>query len=161
MIRLSETQKRAIGAHGAEAFPRECVGVLLGDVENDVKIVREVRRFANTFAPDADFERSILDGAEQQTAEVSEVGQERRYLVAPDDMFRLMQEERRTKVKVLGFYHSHPNHPARPSEYDRVWASPWYSYLIVSVQNGVPADLTAWVLRDDQDAFSEEHIETV
>ena len=80
---------------------------------------------------------------------------------SPDQMFALMQEERRTKRKILGFYHSHPNHPAHPSEYDRVWASPWYTYIIVSIRNRQPADLTAWQLDDAGAAFQPEEIEIV
>ncbi|HLK55828.1 MAG TPA: M67 family metallopeptidase [Chthonomonadaceae bacterium] len=159
MIRLSEAHQEAIRAHGVETFPNECCGALLGDVEEGVKIVRELRPLPNVFEPSAEFETSILpNGAD---AAVAEVGQERRYLVSPDQMFALMQEERRTKRKILGFYHSHPNHPARPSEYDRVWASPWYTYIIVSILGGRPADLTAWQLDEDSTSFQPETIETV
>ncbi len=160
MIRMSETDLEAIRRHGVEAFPRECVGVLLGDVSDNVKIVREVRGLDNTFAPSEDFERSVLAQEELQAAPptVEAVGQERRYLVSPDTMFALMQEERRTKRKVLGFYHSHPNHPAHPSVYDREWASPWYTYIIVSILDGTPDALTAWQLNDDRTAFTPEEI---
>jgi proteasome lid subunit RPN8/RPN11 len=157
VIRLSEAHREAIEAHGAREFPLECCGVLLGDVEGDVKIVREARPLANTFEPSQEFEASVLE-AGQSAESLPEVGQERRYLVSPDEMFALMQEERRTKRKILGFYHSHPNHPARPSAYDREWASPWYTYIIVSVMNGQPADLTAWQLDDDRQAFAPEEI---
>ena len=153
MIQLSESHLDAIRTHGAATFPNECCGVLLGDVDGDHKMVREVRALANVFEPSAEFETSALPtGAE--ASEVAEVGQERRYFVSPQEMFALMQEERRTKRKVLGFYHSHPNHPARPSVYDREWASPWYTYIIVSVMDGRPADLTAWQLDDDRKAFT-------
>lgn len=157
---MSETHLEAIRRHGVEAFPRECVGVLLGDVSGNVKIVREVRGLDNTFAPSEDFERSVLAQEELQNAPstAEAVGQERRYLVSPDTMFALMQEERRTKRKVLGFYHSHPNHPARPSAYDREWASPWYTYIIVSVLDGKPDALNAWQLNDDRAAFTSEEI---
>lgn len=155
MIRLSESHLDAIRTHGAATFPNECCGVLLGDVAGDHKTVREVRALANVFEPSAEFETSALP-AGAEAGEVAEVGQERRYFVSPQEMFALMQEERRTKRKVLGFYHSHPNHPARPSVYDREWASPWYTYIIVSVMDGRPADLTAWQLDDDRKAFSAE-----
>ena len=155
MIRLSEAHLNAIRTHGAMTFPNECCGVLLGDVAGADKTVREVRALANVFEPSAEFETSVLpEGAD--TANVDAVGQERRYFVSPQEMFALMQEERRTQRKVLGFYHSHPNHPARPSAYDREWASPWYTYIIVSVMDGRPADLTAWQLDDDRQAFSPE-----
>ncbi len=139
MIRLSEAQREAIRTHGARDFPEECCGVILGDVEGNVKIVRELRPLEN----------------------VHEEGHARRYLVSPDTMFALLQEERRTKRKILGFYHSHPNHPARPSDYDRDWASPWYTYIIVAVMNGEPADMTAWQLEDDRQTFASEAIEII
>src|SRR5579871_1749109 len=137
VIRLSEEQAAAIRDHGARDFPHECCGVILGDVEGGIKVVRELRPVEN----------------------VHEEGHERRYLISPDQMFALLQEERRTGRKILGFYHSHPNHPARPSEYDRDWASPWYTYIIVSVMNGIPTDMTAWQLDDDQKAFEPEEIQ--
>ena len=162
MLRLADIHLDAIRAHGAATFPNECCGVLLGDVEGADKTVREVRALANVFEPSAEFETSVLPAGEAGDhvaavgGEVAAVGQERRYFVSPQEMFALMQEERRTRRKVLGFYHSHPNHPARPSLYDREWASPWYTYIIVSVMDGRPADLTAWQLDDDRQAFSAE-----
>jgi proteasome lid subunit RPN8/RPN11 len=157
MIRVSEADLAAIGAHGAREFPNECVGVLLGDVEGDLKTVRELRPLDNTFDPSWETEerRSRDVGGDESPA----YGRERRYLVGPDAMFALMQEERRTKRKVLGFYHSHPDHPAQPSEFDREWASPWYTYLIVSILKGRPDALTAWQLNDDRASFVEEKID--
>jgi proteasome lid subunit RPN8/RPN11 len=157
VIRVSDAHIEAIRRHGAAEFPRECCGVLLGDVEEGIKIVREVRLLPNTFEPSDEFERSI--GGLESDADAPPVGQERRYMVSPDTMFQLMREERRTKRKVLGFYHSHPNHPARPSEYDRVWAMPWYSYIIVSIMRGEPADMTCWLLSEGGLKFDAETIE--
>ena len=156
MIRLSEAHLDAIRRYGAGEFPRECCGVLIGDVEAGVKVVREVRALPNTFEPDEEFERSIAGAAVSETP----VGQERRYMVSPKAMFELMREERRTKRKVLGFYHSHPDHPAHPSEYDRAWAMPWYSYIIVSVLRGTPDAMTCWTLSEDASRFEAEIIET-
>ena len=166
MIRLEEQHLEAIRQHGARAFPHECVGVLLGTIDAQdgtagAKAVHEVRALDNTFAPSEEFERSVLghDNATDALETVETVGQERRYLISPDTMFRLMQEERRTKQKVLGFYHSHPDHPARPSVYDREWASPWYTYIIVSILDGNPDALTAWQLADDRASFNPEELE--
>ncbi len=152
MIVLAPQIAAAIEEHGASAFPRECCGVLLGDLDGDSRVVREARPLDNAFAPSLEFEQTVERDADEA------VGQERRYLISPDAMFALMREERRTKRKVLGFYHSHPNHPARPSETDRVWAMNWYSYLILSVQNGRPAELTCWRLAVDGAAFEAEEV---
>jgi proteasome lid subunit RPN8/RPN11 len=166
MIRLSDLHLQIIRQHGAETFPQECVGVLLGSVDSDTKKVAEVRPLPNTFEPNEEFERSVFndfndfnhDEPQAVLQPMQTVGQERRYLLSPDTMFALMQEERRTKRKVLGFYHSHPDHPARPSVYDREWASPWYTYIIVSILQGKPDALTAWQLSDDRAVFNPEEI---
>ena len=148
-IQLSEAHLAEIRAHGGDAFPQECCGALLGSVEGDSKTVQEIRRLSNAFQSSAEFEAVTVG---EQTAQAQPTpGQERRYMVSPDVMFALMREERQTGRKILGFYHSHPNHPARPSLYDRDWASPWYCYLIVSVMEGAPGELTAWTLNDNNE----------
>lgn len=156
MIGLSEPHLEAIRAHGARDYPQECVGVLLGEIQsNGHKIVREVRPLLNTFSPSEEFERSI--GSEAKPDSLP--GQERRFRISPDTMLELIQEEQRAENKVLGFYHSHPNHPAAPSVYDRVWAAPCYTYLILAVQDGVPAELTAWELDADDWVFVPETLQ--
>ena len=155
MLRLSEDHLNEIRSHGASEFPLECCGVILGSLLEGGKTVAEVRRLTNMFAPSLEFERSVAVASDEL------IGQERRFMVAPETMMQLMREERRTGIKVLGFYHSHPNHPARPSEYDRVWAMPWYSYVIVSVMDSVPADLTSWTLAEDGSRFEAEPLEVI
>jgi len=159
VIRLSKAQIEAIGAHGVREFPRECVGVILGDVAGDINIVRELRPLANSFEAGAEFE-----AAEQQVASGADLpiyGRERRYLISPDDMFALMREERRTKRRVLGFYHSHPNHPARPSGTDLKASHAWYTYVIVSILDGKPDATNAWRLNEEQSSFVQEDIEYI
>jgi proteasome lid subunit RPN8/RPN11 len=86
-----------------------------------------------------------------------------RYLIAPDDLRRLESEARAAGLDVVGYYHSHPDHPAAPSAFDADHAWPWYSYVIVRIDRGRGADLTSWVLADDRphmlpeplDVFSE------
>jgi len=143
VIRLSKGQEAAIREHGETEFPHECCGVILGDLEEDAahnteaRVVRELRPLSN----------------------VHEEGHERRYLVSPDEMFALLREERKTGRKILGFYHSHPDHPAQPSVYDREWASPWYTYIIVSVLKRKSDLMTAWRLDDNRENFSAEEVE--
>jgi proteasome lid subunit RPN8/RPN11 len=71
------------------------------------------------------------------------------------------KEAREKKIDLIGWYHSHPDAPARPSEFDREHAWPWYSYIIVSVQKGEPKDTTSWRLHDDRAAYDSEKIETI
>jgi len=82
-----------------------------------------------------------------------------RFLIDPLEQLRVEKDARARGLDVLGYYHSHPDHPARPSEYDRDHAWPWYSYIIVSVERGEPKDMTSWVLSDDRARFDSEQIE--
>lgn len=158
MIRVSDKLRAEIEQHGVREFPHECCGVLIGDLAGDLKIVSEARPLPNTFEPSLEFEQSV---DREKPANSNLPGQERRYMVSPDQMFQLMQEERRTKRKVLGFYHSHPNHPAIPSEFDREWASIWYTYIIVSIQSGEPAEMIGWQLNPESRAFLAEQIDFI
>jgi proteasome lid subunit RPN8/RPN11 len=81
-----------------------------------------------------------------------------RFLVTAED-YRWVEKQARGKgLDILGFYHSHPDHPARPSEFDREQALPWYSYIVVSVSGGVPQDTTNWILADDRSRFLPEEM---
>lgn len=133
---LSEAHQEAIRAHGAEEFPHECCGILLGTSQGEDKQVIRIHQMTNTH----------------------EDGHERRYLISPLEMMQVEKQARSEGLAMLGTYHSHPNHPAIPSEYDREWAWPWYTYIIVSVMNGTPAELTAWTLEDDRTAFRLEEM---
>jgi proteasome lid subunit RPN8/RPN11 len=137
-IRLSKEHLGEVLAHARGDYPHECCGVLLGSAAGDEKVVASVHRLEN----------------------VHEEGHERRYLISPDAMFRVEKEARAAGQSILGFYHSHPDHPAKPSEYDRDWAWPWYSYIIVAVAKGEPGEVTCWTLEDDRGAFQSEEIRT-
>jgi proteasome lid subunit RPN8/RPN11 len=82
-----------------------------------------------------------------------------RFAVAPLDVIEADRAARALGLEVVGWYHSHPDHPARPSDYDREHAWPWYSYIIVSVNERAPRDMTSWRLRDDRSGYIEESIE--
>jgi proteasome lid subunit RPN8/RPN11 len=123
----------AIREHGRTAFPHECCGALLGrDGE-----VAEAFALPNT----------------------TEEGPRRRFLVRPGDYRAAETRARETGLDLLGFYHSHPDHPARPSQYDLDHAWPSFSYVIVSVMAGEDQRLTSWRLKDDRSAFDEESVQ--
>jgi len=82
-------------------------------------------------------------------------------LISPEDILEAEKEASASGLDIIGVYHSHPDHPARPSEFDRDNAVPWYSYVILSVAGGVPAELTSWRLREDRSGFGAETIETM
>ena len=123
---LNQTEA-AIRRHGAETYPDECCGAL---IEKDGRIV-EACRLPNT----------------------TPAGARRRFHIGPGD-YRLA-EARATALggTLAGFYHSHPDHPAAPSQHDLEQAWPNLTYIIVAVAAGVPRELTAWRLREDRSAF--------
>lgn len=84
---------------------------------------------------------------------VVETNRMRRYVIDPLEQLAAEKETRATGNEILGFYHSHPNHPAEPSEFDRSHAWPWYSYVILSIVDGKPADLRAWFLDAETSVF--------
>lgn len=129
-IVLAADQVAAIHAHARETFPEECCGFLIGPSADD-KIVGRVRRATNVVTEN----------------------RERRYVIDPGEMFAVEKELRGTHDVILGYYHSHPNHPATPSEFDRGHAWPWYAYVILSIVDRVPKDLRAWILEGADGTF--------
>lgn len=153
MLKLRAEQLDAIHRHAARDYPAECCGVLLGRDEADLKQVVEVTPLANLRH---DAERA------QEFVPLDDPGREserNRYLIDPHEQLRIEKDARARGLEVLGYYHSHPDHPARPSEYDREHAWPWYSYVIVAVEKGIPRDSRSWVLSEDRSAFQAEQLE--
>jgi proteasome lid subunit RPN8/RPN11 len=139
-----------IRLHGAETYPHECCGALLG---------RDGSAMAGT-----DPEKDKLTPSREIVALFPLVNRRddsprNRFSVSVDDVRAAEKAAREQGLEVVGWYHSHPDHPARPSAYDRDHAWPWYSYIIVSVRNGAPQDMTSWRLNDDRQEFSPEGIE--
>ena len=81
-----------------------------------------------------------------------------RYLISAEDMMAADQEAERLGLDIVGIFHSHPDHPNRPSEFDREWALPWFSYVITSVNQASAAGSRSWRLTDDREQFFEESI---
>lgn len=82
-----------------------------------------------------------------------------RFSVGAEDVLAAEKAASEQNLDLIGWYHSHPDHPAHPSDYDREHAWPWYSYIIVSVAAGAPAEMTSWRLADDRSGFAPEMIE--
>jgi proteasome lid subunit RPN8/RPN11 len=129
-LRLRQAVDDAIRAHGIEAYPNECCGALLGRDG----LVSEAFSLPNT----------------------TEEGPRRRFLVRPQDYRDAEAKASELGLDLLGFYHTHPDHPSRPSQYDLDHAWPFFSYVILSVHSGVPQDMTSWRLQEDRAAFTEE-----
>ncbi len=135
-ISVPENFVHEIRAHGAETYPHECCGAILGtDAENS----REVRALHKLVNRRDDSPRN-------------------RFSVTSDDVLDADRAAQKSGLEVIGWYHSHPDHPALPSEYDREHAWPWYSYIIVSVMEGKPGTILSWRLTDDRLRFESERI---
>ncbi len=138
MLRLSSDLEKNIRTDGETAYPNECCGVLIGEVDNaGVKTAR----------------RTLTIGNAREDGE-----QYHRFLITPEDMMNAEQTARSMKLDVIGFYHSHPDHPSAPSGYDKDHALPFYSYVIVSVDKGKAQVLASWELTDDRTDFLQEEI---
>ena len=136
-LKLTDEAAARIRAHGAEMYPHECCGALLGRGEDASREVLGVFPLPNR-----------RDDSPRN-----------RFSISPDDFRAAEKAARERGLELIGWYHSHPDHPALPSEYDREHAWPWYSYLIVSVVEGEPGPITSWRLADIRMRFEPEGIE--
>ncbi len=139
-----------IRAHGVETYPHECCGALLG---RDSNAVLENDGGKDSLTP----AREILELF--PLVNRRDDSPRNRFSVTAEDVLTAEKAARAQGLEVVGWYHSHPDHPARPSEYDREHAWPWYSYIIVSVHKGAPQEMTSWRLNEDRAEFSREGIE--
>jgi proteasome lid subunit RPN8/RPN11 len=129
-LQLTPEVADAIRTHGVETYPHECCGALVG---------RDGEATSTVALPN-----------------ITDEGPRRRFRVSDTDYLRVERAADAAGAELLGFYHSHPDHPARPSQYDLDHALPNFSYIIVSVLAGVAEDMRSWKLRDDRSAFDEE-----
>lgn len=140
MVYLTEEHIKQIEAHGERTFPYECGGMLIGRFENGKKTVLELLPMENAAA---------------------EAEQHNRVLILPKDVLRAERFARAKKLDVVGYYHSHPDHPAIPSQFDLDHALPVWTYIIVSVESGKAVDVRAWEMENDRSRFNEEEILSV
>lgn len=152
-LRIQVDQLQAIRRHAEAEYAAECCGILLGRVNGDSKEIAEVAPVANLRLDPARAQEVIA--LEDPTRE----SERNRFLIDPKEQLRVEKDARARGLSVLGYYHSHPDHPARPSTYDREHAWPWYSYVIVSVEAGKARDARSWVLSDDRGEFNAEILE--
>ena len=136
---LDHDQLAFLQRHVEGTYPYEGGGLLIGQLdEQGRKVVGEIKLFEN--------QRAIED-------------QHNRILIT-DQMYREGEEYADQQgLLLIGFFHSHPDHPARPSEFDREHALPWWSYVSVSVQQGQAAEVLSWELKEDRSGFTAEEVE--
>ena len=126
-----------IHLHGEQQYPEEGAGLMLGSFEGSERVVTRILPMDNEF------------DSEQRT---------RRYQIDPKALLLAEEEAEAAGLIVLGAFHSHPDHPPEPSEFDLNWAVPWYVYLITSVVNGEAGDSRVWLLQDDHSEMHEESL---
>jgi proteasome lid subunit RPN8/RPN11 len=152
-LRLQSAHLESIHRHAEADYPAECCGILIGHADGDSKDVVDIAPMANL----------RLDPARAQDVipldDPSRESERNRFLIDPKEQLRAEKDARARGLTVVGYYHSHPDHPARPSGYDRDHAWPWYSYVIVSVEAGKARDTRSWVLDDDRASFQPEILE--
>ena len=136
LLKLSEELSNGIRAHSVETYPDECCGALLG---RDGKDGREVLALVPLTNRRGDSPRN-------------------RFSITPEDVRLAEQRAREQGLELIGWYHSHPDSLARPSEYDRERAWPWYSYIIVRSEAQGTREMTSWRLADDRASFTPEAI---
>jgi len=136
MIDLAPVKSQIFG-QAERAYPDECCGALFGLILGELKTVSEIFPLTNAREAEARHHRFVIEA---------------------DEVMKAERAAAKKGLAVLGFYHSHPDHPARPSAYDREHALPVWSYPIVSVVSGRAVEMTSWLLLDDRERFSEEVI---
>lgn len=139
-LKIPQEILQRIHQHGEQAYPEEGAGLLLGELTGGNHQVREILPLANAREAPA---------------------RHNRYKLSPQDYLQGEQFADSLGYAVLGVFHSHPDHPNRPSEFDRQWAWPNFSYLITSVSQGKASGSRSWRLREDRASFNEELIAVV
>jgi proteasome lid subunit RPN8/RPN11 len=137
LIVLEEKHSIEIRRHGERDYPYECCGLMLGRFEDGRKRVIETYPISNAREEEA---------------------KRNRFLIRPEELMRGEKYAREKDLDVVGFYHSHPDDRAVPSQYDLEHAWPTYSYIVVAVANGHAADLRSWEMESDRSRFNEEEI---
>ena len=137
-LRIPSGLLARIWQHGQQAYPEEGAGLMLGRFDGEARLVTHLLPLENHFQPES---------------------RGRRYLITPRDLLRAEDEAERLGLDIVGVFHSHPDHPARASDFDTQWALPVYSYLITQVQAARALESTCWRLAEDRARMNEEALE--
>ena len=136
MITISKENLNVIKVHVKKAYPHECCGLLIGKDKGGNKEVVET---------------CLLTNLNKERAND-------RYEVDPKEYMKYDQDAGKKKLSIIGIYHSHPDHPSRPSEFDASRAWEWYSYMIIAIANGTEFEIKSWVFNESEKIFNEEEI---
>ncbi len=136
VLKLNILQLEKIKSYLESCYPEEGCCILIGVIENDVKILKEIALVKN----------------------VAVDNRKRRYIIDPLEYSRIEKETIEKGMEIIGIAHSHPEHPSIPSDFDKQNSWPFFSYIIVSVKSGKSKSVNSWVLKDDRSEFEEEPI---
>jgi proteasome lid subunit RPN8/RPN11 len=156
-LQLSAPQLQRLIAHATRTYPEECCGLLLGVNARPHKQVLKIWETLNAWTPEVGAElNAIIPKLGTGKRDPYGSGKAERFWIDPQALMNAQRYARDQQMNVLGIYHSHPDHPAVPSESDRLLAWSVYSYLILSVQAGAIADYRSWTLDETQQFQPEE-----
>jgi proteasome lid subunit RPN8/RPN11 len=141
-IVLDQQMLEEMQSHSVSTYPEECCGLMFGKVTDDglSKKVQRLRRMKNTFQPSERYHRYTID---------------------PKEFLNAEKEAEEREEEIVGVYHSHPNAPAKPSEFDRGHAWPTLSYVVVEVRGGKVIETKSWILKEDRTEFLPEELRIV
>ncbi|MFM7407625.1 MAG: Mov34/MPN/PAD-1 family protein [Cuspidothrix sp.] len=146
-LHLKTNHIQIIKNHGQTTYPDECCGLILGYKNNEDKIVVDIIPTEN-----------VWNTQKSNFTETSEeYSTRKRYAISPQVMLQTQKEARNRNLNIIGIYHSHPDYPPIPSEWDRIYAWTEYSYVILSLQKGQAGELQSWTL-DDKHQFQPEKL---
>ncbi|GAC1493677.1 MAG: M67 family metallopeptidase [Chamaesiphon sp.] len=148
VLKFHPKHLQAICTHAESAYPDECCGIMLGQITDDGKKLVEIWQAENVWSAET---------ADLYLEAEAVLAKRRRYAIAPLAMLKAQREARDQHLDIIGIYHSHPNYPAVPSEFDRSCAWSQYSYVIVSVEQGKACELRSWSL-DNAHQFQPEEM---
>ena len=136
MIEIPEKLLERIKTHGEQTYDEECCGAIYGSYSDEVRVIYDLLEFEN----------------EKQES------RQNRFLISPVQYKSAEKLAKEKNLELLGFYHSHPDHPAVPSQFDTDHALPWFLYIIVSINKARAGSLRAWVLKEDRSGFEENDV---
>ena len=124
-----------IRTHGEKLYPEEGAGLILGAIEGESRNARRVLPMPNHFEPDE---------------------RDHRYRLDPKEILQAEELAKQIGLEVIGVFHSHPDHPPTPSQYDLEWAVPWFFYLITGIESGAASESRVWRMLEDHSRMVED-----
>lgn len=168
VLQLTATQLQTITNHAQRTYPEECCGLLIGQLQRQEN--REIRTLTEIWSTDNAWDAAAAESIAaviSSSASNQDLNQTpnqpldptkaEHYWIDPQEMLKAQRYAREHDLNIIGIYHSHPDHPAMPSECDRLLAWAQYSYIIVSVQQGIAEAVKCWML-DDHHQFQPEEL---